>query len=635
MLRLAACLCALARLACVGGASPQRAVEHILKRDALHHAPRTLLGDVTPETLARAALVVPGQARRTVVACFTNYDAHTAQAKLTLSWLRLAKERRLPVVLGVCNAEAVRMDDVAQLLAERWGELFAGTVRQCVINPRIGRAYYAKIFAEWGYDTLYTDPDVALLRDVAPYLGALYAKHPEVDVLAMSDSNTGVYGEHSVVADTAPATPGKTAWHAAFPDAPVPQGFVRKPEHAWRDSRADQLLALLGPRGGHNLGLEWPGNCEPFQFNTGVLVVRATQRSMALLKLWMRVLDTTLHNPTADDQLAFNDVLKNQSTYCAKVHPTNRTLACGDDPDLNVVADNTACFGLLNLPQFANGFVYAGSRAHEQYGVAPFAFHATYSSDKAMKLKEEGLFRESPAYYSDVKLLVYDNQLAMNMLHPRHEFEDAPIGYYTWERHFYFVQHQLRQLRAALAISYTLNRTLVLPRVAFICQCFFFPGKNCVIDGHRVRLPHVAPSDHWLKPGVLQLSHRESGFLQATDANGVNLVPARVRASRLRVEVPRPMTDGELRHLLAPHDHVRVLHIPSVLEAFGGFQDAAVDAAFEQAMGDMLGSWCCLLGSEHPDGPVPGVEVLRVRYTWDGAPSLVDGQARELGRCGA
>ena len=28
-------------------------------------------------------------------------------------------------------------------------------------------------------------------------------------------------------------------------------------------------------------------------------------------------------------------------------------------------------------------------RAHEQYGVQPFAFHATYSADKLMKLREE------------------------------------------------------------------------------------------------------------------------------------------------------------------------------------------------------------------------------------------------------
>ena len=34
-------------------------------------------------------------------------------------------------------------------------------------------------------------------------------------------------------------------------------------------------------------------------------------------------------------------------------------------------------------------FVYTAMRAHEQYGVRPFAFHATYSADKLMKLREE------------------------------------------------------------------------------------------------------------------------------------------------------------------------------------------------------------------------------------------------------
>ena len=593
------------------------------------------LGDVTRELLERAALRVPGQARSTVVACFTNYDAGTLQAKLTLSWLRLAKERQLPVVLGICNARTATLADVAPLAAERWGELFAGSVHQCVVNPRIGRAYYAKQFAEWGFDTLYTDPDVALLRDPAPYLGALYAKHPEVDVLTMSDSNTGVYDETSVVADSSPGASRGTAWRAAFPDVPVPQGYVRKPEHAWRDGHVDKLLSLLGSRGGHDLGLEWPGNCEPFQFNTGMMVVRATPRAVALLERWTRSLDQTLNNPTADDQLPFNEVLKNRSTYCNRGPAPNRTLACGGDRDLNVVADNTACFGLLNLPQFANGFVYAGSRAHEQYGVAPYAFHATYSSDKMMKLKEEGLFREAPSYYSDAKLLVYDNHLALDMLHPRHSYEDPPPGYYTWKDNFYFVQHQMRQLRVALAVAYSLNRTLVLPRVAFICQCFFFPGKNCVIDGHRVRLPHVAPSDHWLKPGALSIPHREAGFLDAKDASGAHLVPADVRGSRRVVEGVVGLTDAQLRARLAPYADVSVLQFHNVTGVFGGFEDRASEADFEARTRDVLGSWCCLLGSEHPDGPMPGVEVLRVRYTWAGEPRLADGQAMELGRCGA
>ena len=40
-------------------------------------------------------------------------------------------------------------------------------------------------------------------------------------------------------------------------------------------------------------------------------------------------------------------------------------------------------------PVPSRSFVYTAMRAHEQYGVQPFAFHATYSADKLMKLREE------------------------------------------------------------------------------------------------------------------------------------------------------------------------------------------------------------------------------------------------------
>jgi hypothetical protein len=52
--------------------------------------------------------------------------------------------------------------------------------------------------------------------------------------------------------------------------------------------------------GNFNLGLEWPGNCDPFQFNTGFLYIRNTPRAAALLALWTNVLDKTTLNPTAD-----------------------------------------------------------------------------------------------------------------------------------------------------------------------------------------------------------------------------------------------------------------------------------------------------------------------------------------------
>jgi hypothetical protein len=349
---------------------------------------------LTREMVDSVSMSVAGQTRRVVVSCFTDYDriARETQSRLTLSWVRVMKEQNIPFVLGICNRAATTYRDVQPLAAEHWGELFGGTLPQCLANARIGRAYYAQQFMQWGFDVIYSDPDVVFVRNPVPYFGALFQKHPAVDVLAMSDSNTGVYAENAVIGETDAHNVPRTIWQSAYPEVVIPQGYVRKREHTWRDTVADALLQKLAS-GDFNLGLEWPGNCDPFQFNTGFLYIRNTPRAAALLALWTNVLDTTTHNPTADDQKPFNDVLKNGSTYCATSPATIRpTLPCGGDSALNAVADNTACFGLLNLPQFANGFVYAGSRAHEQYGVVPFVFHATYTNDKVMKLQEEGFF---------------------------------------------------------------------------------------------------------------------------------------------------------------------------------------------------------------------------------------------------
>lgn len=253
---------------------------------------------------------------------------------------------------------------------------------------------------------------------------------------------------------------------------------------------------------------------------------RGTPAALRLIQLWHAHLRTTCCDwRTKDDQLPANIVFKNMSTHCPMWNGARGSgfyfaaqekykSVCGDDSMLNIVADGQGCLGILNVVQFANGFVFSTQRSHEQHYVRPYTFHATYSNDKLMSLRQEGIFFDNPDYYwIPSGLLVYDPVLRMDMFHPTIATADAVEGFYTPQAHMVFVQYQLQQLRIALAIAKTLGRTLVLPRMACICQCFFFPGKNCNIDGHRVRLPHICPTDHWLRPGRLKLPHREPGFL--------------------------------------------------------------------------------------------------------------------------
>jgi hypothetical protein len=626
---------------------------------------------------------VAGQARRTVVLAVTDYKprgggAPAAQARMALNWVRTVKALRLACLVAVCETANPTRRGVAPLADEDACGLLHYPKRECVVNPRVGRWYLISELTALGYDVFSSDADVALLRNPLPYFGTLMREHPALDVLSTTDANTGVYVHgggggaaghggvsggggkyfHSLVPTakahaallSSPAPP--TFWRAAFPQlAALPQSYVFRPEHAWRDVAlgAAELVKAL-ESGAYELGLEDPGNCNPHQFNSGVMFWRATPAAAELLARWRVLLDTSAGNPSADDQLPINVVMKNQSSFCATPGTPpgdgGGGSSCGGDRLLNVVAGGAACLGLLNLVQFSNGFSYCTARAHETHGARPFALHATYAGDKVLKLREEGAFYDEAEYYDGGALyLVYEPQVPPEHFHPGlADGAEAPEGYYTWQKHWKLMQAQLQQLRAALAMAKALGRVLVLPRMACSCQCFFYPGRNCVIEGHRVRLPHVCPTDHWLRPGRLQLPHREPGFLDnprlpAAVRDDVATV-APCEAASAAADAPgclKPgLGDAALRAALQPHAAKRVLRLEggSVAPLWGGFAAKADGDAFEAATAGVLGAWCCL--KDHPDGlPHPGVEVWKVPYKWEGEPVPVDANNQDLGKCGA
>lgn len=159
---------------------------------------------------------------------------------------------------------------------------------------------------------------------------------------------------------------------------------------------------------------------------------RATPAALKLVSLWQAHLKTRGHEGwrTKDDQLPANLVFKNLSAYCpmfdgargsGHYHASQEKYrsVCGEDSMLNIVADGSGCVGILNVVQFANGFVFSTQRSHEQHFVRPYTFHATYSNDKLMSLRQEGIFFDNPDYYWIPNgVLVYDPVLRMDMFHP-------------------------------------------------------------------------------------------------------------------------------------------------------------------------------------------------------------------------
>lgn len=604
-----------------------------------HHLarPDAPLEPFTREIALKHSVEVPGQPRRLLVACFADVKSATPkqrmQRALMLNWARTLRAIRLPCVVGVCEASPPLRKSFSEFITAGGCAVVHAPLAACVRNARLGRWSYAQLVTSWGLDFLSSDPDVAMLRSPLPYYAALFQKHPQVDLLSMSDASTGVYDLPSLL-PLPHVKPAASLWSRHFPNTSRPEGLVHLNGRTGDDAVLPPLEA-----GSHELGLEDPNNCSPHQWNTGYMYIRATNRSAAILSAWIDVLAPSLDNPSADDQLPFCVLGRTNSRYCRtsgdKPPPAD---ACGGDARLNPLDGGTACYGMLNLVQFANGFVYQVARLHEQYGVAPYVYHATYSADKARSLQEEGAWvaDDDGARARREKYLTFENPL------PSHFF--APPAFANWTGSWLLVQLQARRLRAALALARSLRRTLELPRAALTCQCFFYAPRRdtCVIDGLRVRLPYAAPSDHWLKPNSL-------GAFDTVASGGITLrgrglmrpgsgdAPPRLRVGVVNVPAPAAgepgWTDATARVATSHAASAIVLHIQGELErAWAGFTDADEQARFDADVADILGSWCCW-----DEGVHPKITTYKARYAFEGEPTLTraDNSSIRHGFCGA
>jgi hypothetical protein len=464
----------------------------------------------------------------------------------------------------------------------------------------------------YGVSVVSSDPDAVIASpQFLEYTYLLIDKHKHVDVLTMSDAST------STTTEVIPLlhTPVKgDMWSRSFPFVGrMGDAFAFKPENSWIDNEVRKILPLLRA-GSHQLGLEDPTNCN-HQYNTGFMLWRATNASNQLLSQWIDELAPMLALTNPDDQLSFYRLARTDARYCPL--PTKKstltTETCGGDPQLQPAHGGVACLGLFNLPQFANGFVYQSQRAHEQYGVPAHVYHATYAQNKVTALKEEGFFHESDR-------LPGSTYLAYETHFPRLFVERNA----TWQYSYELVRYQLVQFVNALGIALLLNRTLVLPRMALSCQCFFYAPSpsTCTITGVRMRLPYVAPTDHWLQrydglgfeaPGFLD---REKRVFNATLHHGSSLVDdAAIRKSLAHVDKIRNV------RLVSTDLHVLQLQI----------NDYKTRVMWEAIKSTVFGSWCCL-----DEGVHPNVQTFKARYELEGEPALTraNDASKMHGTCG-
>ena len=198
-------------------------------------------------------------------------------------------------------------------------------------------------------------------------------------------------------------------------------------------------------------------------------------------------------------------------------------------------------------------------------------------------------------------------------------------------QHLELVRRHIHALRDALALSLSLGRVLVLPRLLCLCDRSEGPLvlQQCKYEASELPTPFVCPLTHIFDivrfasiapdmgsagsnlEGVATVTFRESSFFTNP------LTPAHVRTNHTRVRVAADAAAmqaarerGEAAVLLGTSDvqalatlgpssafaHAPVLRLERAEGVFGGFVDGRQRAAFEamiQQSSMLSGSWCC------------------------------------------
>jgi hypothetical protein len=290
--------------------------------------------------------------------------------------------------------------------------------------------------------------------------------------------------------------------------------------------------------------------------------------------------------------------------------------------------------GILSVATFANGHTYYVQRLDAKQGVKPFAVHDTFvfsgTEGKRHRMRERQIWLDDDLHYKPKGgFLAFDLQIPKDLLAragPRTGKPDLPNA----EGHFALVNHQLAQVRDALALASALNRTLVLPELWCGLDRWWAPHDGA-IPGAKFGLPFRCPADHVLDlEGGLSAKHLDAnpdefgpaipyrehslftnprmpaGSLGSTVyvdscqrgttgcSDGQN--PATTEYNRVRVQ--ERLASDRLLKSLASVEPIMTLRVTDVRRTWGGFSDPEAARRFERRTSHYGAVWCC--ADEHP-----------------------------------
>lgn len=169
--------------------------------------------------------------------------------------------------------------------------------------------------------------------------------------------------------------------------------------------------------------------------------------------------------------------------------------------------DQQVIGGVLPLALFCGGHNYFVSQFAQKWSppLEVYSIHTTYqyaaAAGKRHRLREAGVWNDSAEYYDPAGGL-----LTFNTSVP--DAAVSPPGGMSVQGHVALVNHQLAQIRSALALAQALGRKLVLPPVTCGYDKYWGPlwkKRHGVIPGtHMWALPiRNCPLDHFLETSSL------------------------------------------------------------------------------------------------------------------------------------
>lgn len=289
--------------------------------------------------------------------------------------------------------------------------------------------------------------------------------------------------------------------------------------------------------------------------------------------------------------------------------------------------------GILPVALFASGHTYFVQHMADKLGMKAYVVHATFqfsgTHGKRHRLREALLWDVDPPGYFNPPggLLVFTADVPAALLTASNSLEG----------HFALVNHQLLQIRDALALAQALGRTLVLPKLYCGWDRWWAP-HNGRIPNSNLDIPYLCPMDHVLDPEVWSrkksmeeagpnIDFREYSFMdnpritrEVLDSRvlirvclGAAACAESAPTGMQHIDLTTAVSDAEARSVFETLSSVKVLDFSSMLGVFSGWErpvdqerfyrcEKATAALFHHTqhrrVRDYAGIWCCI--NRHP-----------------------------------